>query len=184
MENGCNSLIVGITAATLGTEIKDLRAAGADIVFSKPLNRQSLVAWLTDQNSKNQITQKIHRSEEKVEVVMDNLTVITQGATLIINLSSGYLSANSAWLALNEFDPNTQITSSLLHSTIQPKDLERFKSYAVSMIKDPQLEQVQVIELDLISQKGRQFKGRISSQKFENEKGVFIESTLVERVTH
>lgn len=183
-ENGCSSLIVGITAATLGTEKKDLQAAGADIVFSKPLNRQSLVAWLTDQNSKNQITHNIHRSESNVEVVMDNLTDIREGAKLIINLSNGYLIANSAWLKINEFDPRTEINSALLHSTIQPKDLERFKSYAVSMIKDPQFGKVVVIELDLISQKGRQFKGRISSKKFENDKGVFIESTLVERVTH
>jgi len=160
-----SGLIVCITAATLGSEIEDLEAAGAHKVFAKPLNKEALKDW---------VCEKMSAVETVVgESVKDRSANAVDG-TLKIDLATGNISADRDWRILNEVLESDQVNAQLLQRTISPEHLQAFKEYARERISCSDYEQSRTIELDLVTLNGHRFKGLVSAEKLKGEQGDYI----------
>lgn len=183
---GYTGIIYACSAATLGSEFNDLIDAGANDVFAKPLTLNKLMACLANdveifQQAKQPILDGKLRMEIKFATRDELLQQKSGRALLLIDMESGEIQGTEKWRQLNAVGAQQPLTRTLLNQTIPDESRDKYVSYSKQFFQSPVGNPPVVLDIKLCALDGREFMGRVTSEKVELE-GRVVACTELEEI--
>lgn len=175
---GYDGVLYACTAASLGTELNDLVNAGANDVFTKPLTLNKLMACLVNdadlfQRVKQPVTDGMKEMKNTYKTLSELIEKSGDKALLLIDLESGEIQGTEKWRKLNAVPNHEPLTRTLLNQTIPEKSRDEYVRYSKQFFQSPVSSAPVVLEIKLCGLDGREFMGRVTSEKVVVDNRVF-----------
>jgi CheY-like chemotaxis protein/anti-sigma regulatory factor (Ser/Thr protein kinase) len=182
---GYEGVLYACTAASLGTELNDLMNAGANDVFTKPLTLNKLMACLANdadliQRANQPMIKGMKNMQTSCKTLHDLLQQNEDKALLLIDLETGEIQGTEKWRKLNAVPMHESLSREILNQTIPDHSRDEYVSYSKAFFKSPVDSAPVVLEIKLCGLDGREFMGRITSEKVVIDNQVFAFTELEE----